>query len=95
MRGVVCETKVTFWRAARRVATTAVLVFFIVSLAGNLLGQTNCDDGNGPLNSAQPKNLSVEQVIEKLGAAEAAAQQSRLHYTFKQDVLMQTLSEIK
>lgn len=55
-------------------------------------GQTNCDEGNGVLDVAQPKSLSVQEVIQKLGAAEAVTKQARLHYTYKQDVLMQTLS---
>jgi hypothetical protein len=99
MRETICETKVTFVRSTGRLERTSVFLVFVAVLLllillspGKLSGQTNCDDGNGPLDSAQPKNLSVEQVIEKLGAAEAAAKQARSHYTFKQDVLMQTLS---
>jgi hypothetical protein len=93
MRGTVEETKVTFPSAAGSRGTAAILLLlFMLSLPCNLFSQTNCDDGNGPLVSTPPKNLSVEQVIEKLGAAETAARQARSHYTFKQDVLMQTLS---
>jgi hypothetical protein len=95
MRGTTSETKVTFQRAVGRRGTAAILLLVfvcILALPRRLFSQTNCDDGNGPLNSAPPKNLSVEQLIEKLGTAETAAQQARSHYTFKQDVLMQTLS---
>ncbi|MFY9948878.1 MAG: hypothetical protein WAK27_09290, partial [Candidatus Sulfotelmatobacter sp.] len=54
--------------------------------------QTNCEDGNGLLDFARPKTLSVEEVIRKFGAAEAETKAARLHYTYKQDVLLQTLS---
>lgn len=90
-----CETKVTFGRAGGRLGeTTALLVLLLVLVLawpGKLLGQTNCDEGDGPLDSAQPKNLSVEQLIEKLGTAEGAAKLARSHYTFTQDVRMETL----
>lgn len=36
--------------------------------------------------------MSVQDVIRKLGVAEAAAKEARQQYTYKQDVLMQTLS---
>jgi hypothetical protein len=86
-------TKVTSCALARSFSMpTVLLLVFVFSLTGILSGQTNCEQGNGPLDSAQPKNFSVEQLIEKLGTAEAAAKQARTHYTFKQDLLMQTLS---
>jgi hypothetical protein len=54
--------------------------------------QTDCDAGNGTLNSDPPKTLTVQHVIEKLGEAESEAYETRRHYSYKQDVLMQTLS---
>jgi hypothetical protein len=57
-----------------------------------LWGQTDCEAGNGPLDSDPPKTLSVQDVIQKLGSSEAVAKQARLHYTYKQDVLVQTLA---
>ena len=57
-----------------------------------LHGQTDCEAGNGPLDSATPKTTSAQEVIQKFGAAEAATKGARLHYTYKQDVLLQTLS---
>jgi hypothetical protein len=54
--------------------------------------QTDCEAGNGLLDFAVPKTIGVDEVIKKMGVAEAAAKQARLHYTYKQDVLMQTLS---
>jgi hypothetical protein len=66
-------------------------ITFVLLLPGGSHAQTNCDDGNGPLDSSPPKSLSVQEVLQKLGAAEAAAKEARLHYAFKQDVLLQTL----
>src|ERR1700689_4859724 len=57
-----------------------------------LWGQTNCDVGNGPLDSAPLKTVSVGEVIQKFGAAEAAAKEARLHYIYTQDVMIETLS---
>jgi hypothetical protein len=64
----------------------------VLLLPAGLWAQTNCDDGNGTLDSAPPKNITQQEVIVKLGVAESAVKQARLHYTYKQDVLMQTLS---
>jgi hypothetical protein len=71
------------------------IVFFLLCFAVmpvGVWGQTNCDEGNGALDPAVPKTMSAQEVIQKFGAAEAAAKDGRLHYTFQQDVLMQTLS---
>jgi hypothetical protein len=57
-----------------------------------LSAQTNCEEGNGLLDFAQPTGMSVPEVIQKLGAAEAATKEARVHYTYSQDVLMQTLA---
>jgi hypothetical protein len=66
-------------------------VILVVLLPVGLWGQTDCETGNGPLDPAPPKTMSVQDVIQKLGAAEAVTKEARLHYTYKQDVLMQTL----
>ena len=67
-------------------------IILVLLLPAGLWGQTDCEAGNGLLDFAQPKTMSVQEVIQKLGAAEAATKEARLHYTYKQDVLMQTLS---
>ena len=55
--------------------------------------QTDCANGNGALDSTPPKEMSAEQLIQKLGAQETKVKQAREHYTFTQDVLVQTLNE--
>lgn len=71
------------------------LITLVLLLSAGSAAQTNCDDGNGPLDSSPPRSLSVQEVIQKLGAAEAAAKSDRMHYSYKQDVLLQTLSGSK
>ena len=66
-------------------------VILSVLLPSALWAQTDCEAGNGPLDSSPPKTTSAQEVIQKLGAAEATAKEARLHYAYKQDVLMQTL----
>jgi hypothetical protein len=64
----------------------------VLLLPVGLWAQTNCEEGNGLLDFSPPKSLSVQDVITKFGAAENVAKEARLHYSYKQDVLMQTLS---
>jgi hypothetical protein len=69
-----------------------ILVAVSLLAPASLWGETDCDAGNGTLDSAPPKTITVQQILQKLGSAEAAAKEARQHYTYKQDVLMQTLS---
>jgi hypothetical protein len=69
-----------------------VVLLWVLLLPVGLWGQTDCEAGNGLLDSAPPKTLSVQELIQKFGAAEAAAKEARLHYTYTQDVLVQTIS---
>lgn len=56
-----------------------------------LLAQTNCEEGNGPLNPNQPQGITSEEIIQKFAAKEAIFKQARDNYTFTQDVTVQTL----
>jgi hypothetical protein len=68
-------------------------IFFLLLLPPvGLWGQTNCEEGNGLLDFAPPKTMSVQEVIQKFGAAESVTKAARLHYTYKQDVLVETLN---
>ena len=69
-----------------------VIPLCVLLLSVRLWGQTDCEQGNGALDSAPPKTMSVQDAIQKLGAAESAAKEARLHYTYTQDVLVQTLT---
>src|SRR5258708_31947176 len=69
---------------------SAIILVFLL-LPARLWGQTDCEAGNGLLDFAPPKTMSAQEVIQKLGVAETAAKEVRLHYTYKQDVGVQTL----
>jgi len=71
---------------------TVLFYVYVLLLPAGLWGQTSCEEGNGPLDLAAPKTMSVQEVVQKLGVAEAAAKEARLRYTYKQDVLVQTLN---
>jgi hypothetical protein len=73
-------------------ATIFALLICVLSLPARLVGQTDCEAGNGLLDFAQPKSISVQEIIQKFGTAESVTKRARLRYTYKQEVLMQTLS---
>ncbi len=66
-------------------------IVLVLLVPAGLWGQTDCEAGNGLLDFAPPKTMSVQELIQKFGAAEAVTKEARLHYTYKQDVLLQTV----
>ncbi len=72
--------------AIRSVAAVLLL------LPVGLWGQTDCEAGNGSLDSAPPKTTNVQELIQKFAATEAVTKEARLHYTYKQEVVMQSLA---
>ena len=69
------------------VVLAAVLVASLVALA-----QTDCAEGNGVLDTALPKGLTEQDLVQKMAAAETKVKEARSHYTYTQDVLVQTLN---
>lgn len=69
-----------------------ILAAMLCILATPLASQTDCADGNSPLDAAQPKGISTEELIRKVSEQENKAREARTHYTFTQDVLVQTLN---
>lgn len=61
-------------------------LFFI-----NAQAQTDCTNGNGVLDSAPPKDMTPEQLIEKFVANETKVKAARAQYTYTQDMLVQTM----
>jgi hypothetical protein len=53
--------------------------------------ETNCEEGNGPLNPAQPQGITTQQIIEKFAAKEEIFKQARNNYTYTQDNTVQTV----
>src|ERR1700686_3147235 len=54
--------------------------------------QTDCSDGNGVLDMTPPKNMTAQELIQKVAAEETKVKEARTHYVYTQDVLVQTLS---
>jgi hypothetical protein len=67
-----------------------VLVLALL-LPAALEAQTNCDAGNGPLNTAQPQSISAQDIIQKFASREGIFKDARNHYTYTQEVVVQTL----
>src|SRR5262249_15613398 len=66
----------------------------LIALLAPLLSaaqSTDCEEGNGQLNPAQPNGMTTQQVIERFAAKEAVFKQARDNYTFTQDITVQTL----
>jgi hypothetical protein len=49
------------------------------------------DQGEGPLDKSEPKNISVQQVIQNFAAKEKQFKQARENYTWRQDVKVNDL----
>jgi hypothetical protein len=73
------------------VVAAALMVAAIADI--NVVAQTDCSAGNGDLDSSPPKDMTPEQVIQKFGAEETKVKEARSHYTYTQDVLVQTLND--
>lgn len=69
----------------------AIFLFTFLLLPATLLAQTNCDDGNGPLNNAQPQGITTDQIIQKFAAREELFREARNNYAYTQDILVQEL----
>ena len=70
-----------------------VLTFFfaLLMMPAAVLAQTNCDEGTGPLNNAQPQGTTPQQIIEKFAAKEEIFRQALNNYVYTQDITVQEL----
>ena len=68
-----------------------VLIYGLLLIPAALLAQTNCDEGTGPLNPAQPQGMTPQQIIEKFGAKEEIFRQALNNYVYTQDITVQEL----
>lgn len=49
------------------------------------------DRGEGPLDPAEPKNITVQEIITRFATKEKQFKQAREQYTYRQDIKVQTL----
>jgi hypothetical protein len=69
------------------------LIVYCGLMSGSAQAQTDCGEGAGALNTDPPKNMTVPELIQKFTANETKVKESRSHYTYTQDVLVQTLND--
>jgi hypothetical protein len=72
-------------------ACTVILVFILPLAAAAQTEQTNCEDGNGELSTAQPQDVTVQELIQKFSGKESIFKNARNNYTYTQEVIVQTL----
>ncbi len=74
-----------------RLALSACVSLLAMLFPLALAAQTNCDAGDGTLNSAPPQSISVQDLIQKFAGQEAVFKEARNHYTYTQEVTVETL----
>jgi len=77
----------------RLIGAAVVLILAFAALFPCAEAQTDCADGNGVLGTTPPKDMTPEALIQKFTAAETKVKEARSHYTYTQDVLVQTLND--
>ena len=75
----------------KRLLRCVCLLALAVLVPGSLRAETNCEEGNGPLNPAQPRGIAPQEIIQKFAAKEATFKEARNHYTYTQEIVVQTL----
>ncbi len=64
----------------------------VLMLTLGALAQTDCSEGNSELKTDPPKGATVAELISKITANETRVRDARLHYTYTQDTMVQTLN---
>jgi hypothetical protein len=73
-------------------AVSELLIAVLGTFVAGALAQTDCSEGNGVLDMTPLKNITAQELIQKVGAEETKIKEARTHYIYTQDVLVQTLS---
>ena len=76
-----------------RFCCLATSLLVLAAFTSSLGAQSSNIAGFGPLDPAQPAGVTVDQIIQRMGAREAEFAQARNGYEFKQTVKMATVSE--
>jgi hypothetical protein len=69
----------------------AVLISILLLPPAALWADTNCEEGAGPLNPAQPQGITAQEIIQKFAAREELFRQARNNYAYTQDITVQEL----
>jgi hypothetical protein len=80
-------------RVSRRAIATicAGIVFAAAAISGTAGAQTPCGDGASHIKTSQQPMTSVEEIIRKFAANDTINREARNHYTYKEDITIQTL----
>jgi hypothetical protein len=73
--------------------SVALLLALPLALFVNARAQTDCGESNSALEMTPPKDMTPDVLIQKFTAAENRVRDARSHYTYTQDVLVQTLND--
>ena len=68
------------------------VLLVLAGLIRRAAAQTDCAEGNGVLDMTPPKNITPQELIQKIGAEETKVKEARSHYTYTQDLMVQTLN---
>jgi len=82
-----------FPTAFRYTSAMRLLRFLVLLLAAFALGPLSLRvvGDEGPLDSAQPKGITPDEIIQRFAAKEKEFKEARDQYTYRQDVKVQTL----
>jgi hypothetical protein len=70
---------------------TLGILLVLAALNPHAPAQTDCREGNDPLEKTPPKDITAQELIQKFAAQEARVKEARSHYTYTQDLMAQTL----
>jgi hypothetical protein len=68
-----------------------LLTFAVSVLSVTAFGQTNCNEGAGPLDPAKPSGITEDQIIRRFSGAETDFQRAYQSYGFTEDVKVETI----
>ncbi|HLJ29207.1 MAG TPA: hypothetical protein VKY85_21040 [Candidatus Angelobacter sp.] len=68
-----------------------LIALLVLLLPAALPAQTDCEEGDGPLNRNPPQGIAPAEIIQKFATKEAVFKQARDNYAYTQDVTVQTL----
>ena len=90
---LICSLRARCNRSNSCFRFAAILGFALAWAAAPLNAQTDCNVGNGVLDTTAPKNMAPAELIQKFSAQENKVRDARSHYTYTQDMLIQTLND--
>jgi hypothetical protein len=80
-------------KRGRRLAFVLIVLAAATASIARAWAQNDCADGNGVLDMTPPKDVAVPDVIQKLAANETRVREARNHYSYTQDLMVQTLND--